>query len=133
MKVTIELEVNKLQDLAGLLAGATNTFAKAPSAEQEPDEVVKEAKASTKKTETKTKTAVKKNKTKVEPEPEPECDTEEKPVYTKAEIKGMLTQFCTDNDGGAAKVQAEFKAIGIASLSEASVEQLNEVVAKLGL
>lgn len=128
MKVTIELEVSKLQDLAGLLAGAADTFAKTPTAEKEPAETVDKAKPAAK-----TKPAAKKTGAKVETKAEPDTESEEKPVHTKAEIKEMLTQFCMDNDGGAAKVQAEFKAIGVASLSEASVEQLNEVVAKLGL
>ena len=128
MKVTIELEVSNLQDLAGLIAGAADGTLANVSAGQEPVKVetAKEVKATAKKIEPKTET-------KVETKPEPEPESEEKPVHTKAEIKKMLTQFCTDNDGGAAKVQAEFKAIGVASLSEASVEQLNEVVAKLGL
>ena len=143
MKVTIELEVSNLQDLAGMIAGAADgVLANAP-ADQELGKVetAKEVKTTAKKaepkTEAKTKPAAKKTETKVEtkakPEPEPDTESEEKPVHTKAEIKEMLTQFCMDNDGGAAKVQAEFKAIGVASLSEASVEQLNEVVAKLGL
>ena len=145
MKVTIELEVSNLQDLAGIIAGAADGVLANVAADQEPGKVetAKEVKATAKKAEpkteakTKTKSAVKKTEAKVEtkakPEPEPDTESEEKPVHTKAEIKEMLTQFCMDNDGGAAKVQAEFKAIGIASLSEASVEQLNEVVAKLGL
>ena len=143
MKVTIELEVSNLQDLAGMIAGAADgVLANAP-ADQElgKDETAREVKTTAKKaepkTEAKTKPAAKKTETKVEtkakPEPESDTESEEKPVHTKAEIKEMLTQFCMDNDGGAAKVQAEFKAIGVASLSEASVEQLNEVVAKLGL
>lgn len=143
MKVTIELEVSNLQDLAGMIAGAADgVLANAPT-DQElgKDETAREVKTTAKKaepkTEAKTKPAAKKTETKVEtkakPEPEPDTESEEKPVHTKAEIKEMLTQFCMDNDGGAAKVQAEFKAIGVASLSEASVEQLNEVVAKLGL
>ena len=143
MKVTIELEVSNLQDLAGMIAGAADgVLANAP-ADQElgKDETAREVKTTAKKaepkTDAKTKPAAKKTETKVEtkakPEPEPDTESEEKPVHTKAEIKEMLTQFCMDNDGGAAKVQAEFKAIGVASLSEASVEQLNEVVAKLGL
>ena len=143
MKVTIELEVSNLQDLAGMIAGAADgVLANAP-ADQELGKVetAKEVKTTAKKaepkTEAKTKPAAKKTETKVEtkakPEPEPDTESGEKPVHTKAEIKEMLTQFCMDNDGGAAKVQAEFKAIGVASLSEASVEQLNEVVAKLGL
>ncbi len=147
MKVTIELEVSNLQDLAGLIAGAADGVLANVSADQESvkAETAKEVKATAKKaepkTEAKTKPAAKKTEAKVEakakPEPEPdtesESESEEKPVHTKAEIKEMLTQFCMDNDGGAAKVQAEFKAIGVASLAEASVEQLNEVVAKLGL
>lgn len=143
MKVTIELEVSNLQDLAGMIAGAADGVLANVAADQEPGKVetAKEVKATAKKaepkTEAKTKPAVKKTEAKVEtkakPEPEPDTESEEKPVHTKAEIKEMLTQFCMDNDGGAAKVQAEFKAIGVASLSEASVEQLNEVVAKLGL
>lgn len=141
MKVTIELEVNSLQDLAGLIAGAADGVSANASADQEPVKVettkgVKDtAKKAEPKTEAKTKPAAKKTETKVETKAnsEPDTESEEKPVHTKAEIKKMLTQFCTDNDGGAAKVQAEFKAIGVASLSEASVEQLNEVVAKLGL
>ena len=141
MKVTIELEVSNLQDLAGMIAGAADgVLANAP-ADQELGKVetAKEVKTTAKKaepkTEAKTKPAAKKTETKVETKvkPEPDTESEEKPVHTKAEIKEMLTQFCMDNDGGAAKVQAEFKAIGVASLSEASVEQLNEVVAKLGL
>lgn len=143
MKVTIELEVSNLQDLAGMIAGAADGVLANVTADQEPGKVetAKEAKATAKKaepkTEVKTKPAGKKTETKAEtkakPEPDTESESEEKPVHTKAEIKEMLTQFCMDNDGGAAKVQAEFKAIGVASLSEASVEQLNEVVAKLGL
>lgn len=145
MKVTIELEVSNLQDLAGMIAGAADGVLVNAPADQELGKVetAKEVKTTAKKaepkTEAKTKPAAKKTETKVEtkdkPEPEPdtESESEEKPVHTKAEIKEMLTQFCMDNDGGAAKVQAEFKAIGVASLSEASVEQLNEVVAKLGL
>ncbi len=143
MKVTIELEVSNLQDLAGMIAGAADGVLANVAADQEPGKVetAKEVKTTAKKaepkTEAKTKPAAKKTETKVEtkdkPEPEPDTESEEKPVHTKAEIKEMLTQFCMDNDGGAAKVQAEFKAIGVASLSEASVEQLNEVVAKLGL
>lgn len=143
MKVTIELEVSNLQDLAGMIAGAADGVLANVAADQEPGKVetAKEVKATAKKaepkTEAKTKPAVKKTEAKVEtkakPEPDTESESEEKPVHTKAEIKEMLTQFCMDNDGGAAKVQAEFKAIGVASLSEASVEQLNEVVAKLGL
>lgn len=137
MKVTIELEVSNLQDLAGLITGAADGTLANVSAGQEPVKVetAKEVKATAKKIEPKTETkpAAKKTEAKVETKPEPEPESEEKPVHTKAEIKKMLTQFCTDNDGGAAKVQAEFKAIGVASLSEASVEQLNEVVAKLGL
>lgn len=143
MKVTIELEVSNLQDLAGLIAGAADGVLANVTADQEPGKVetAKEVKATAKKaepkTEAKTKPAVKKTEAKVEtkakPEPDTESESEEKPVHTKAEIKEMLTQFCMDNDGGAAKVQAEFKAIGVASLSEATVEQLNEVVAKLGL
>lgn len=139
MKVTIELEVSNLQDLAGLIAGAADGVLANVSAEQEPvkAETAKEVKATAKKaepkTEAKTKPAAKKTEAKVETKAEPDTESEEKPVHTKAEIKEMLTQFCMDNDGGAAKVQAEFKAIGVASLSEASVEQLNEVVAKLGL
>lgn len=122
MKVTIELEVSNLQDLAGLIAGAADGVSANVSAGQEPGKVetAKEVKATAKKTEAKVGTKA-------------ESGSEEKPVHTKAEIKEMLTQFCMDNDGGAAKVQAEFKAIGVASLSEASVEQLNEVVGKLGL
>ena len=143
MKVTIELEVSNLQDLAGMIAGAADGVLVNAPADQElgKDETAREVKTTAKKaepkTEAKTKPAAKKTETKVEtkakPEPEPDTESEEKPVHTKAEIKEMLTQFCMDNDGGAAKVQAEFKAIGVASLSEASVEQLNEVVAKLGL
>lgn len=143
MKVTIELEVSNLQDLAGMIAGAADGVLVNAPADQELGKVetAKEVKTTAKKaepkTEAKTKPAAKKTETKVEtkakPEPEPDTESEEKPVHTKAEIKEMLTQFCMDNDGGAAKVQAEFKAIGVASLSEASVEQLNEVVAKLGL
>lgn len=141
MKVTIELEVSNLQDLAGLIAGAADGVLANVPAEQEPGKVetAKEVKATAKKaepkTEAKTKPAAKKTEAKVETKakPEPDTESEEKPVHTKAEIKEMLTQFCMDNDGGAAKVQAEFKAIGVASLSEASVEQLNKVVAKLGL
>lgn len=135
MKVTIELEVSNLQDFAGLIAGAADGVLVNEPAGPEPvkAETAKEVKATAKKaepkTETKTKPAVKKTETKAKPDTE----SEEKPVHTKAEIKEMLTQFCMDNDGGAAKVQAEFKAIGVASLSEATVEQLNEVVAKLGL
>lgn len=143
MKVTIELEVSNLQDLAGMIAGAADGVLANVAADQEPGKVetAKEVKATAKKaepkTEAKTKPAVKKTEAKVEtkakPEPDTESESEKKPVHTKAEIKELLTQFCMDNDGGAAKVQAEFKAIGIASLSEASVEQLNTVVAKLGL
>lgn len=143
MKVTIELEVSNLQDLAELIAGAADGVLANVPAGQEPvkAEIAKEVKATAKKaepkTEAKTKPAAKKTEAKVEtkakPEPDTESESEEKPVHTKAEIKEMLTQFCMDNDGGAAKVQAEFKAIGVASLTEASVEQLNEVVAKLGL
>lgn len=141
MKVTIELEVSNLQDLAGLIAGAADGVLANEPAGQEPvkAETAKEVKATAKKaepkTEAKTKPAAKKTEAKGETKAKPEPDTEsdEKPVHTKAEIKEMLTQFCMDNDGGAAKVQAEFRAIGVASLSEASVEQLNEVVAKLGL
>lgn len=141
MKVTIELEVSNLQDLAGMIAGAADGVLTNVAADQEPGKVetAKEVKTTVKKaepkTEAKTKPAAKKTETKVETKdkPEPDTESEEKPVHTKAEIKEMLTQFCMDNDGGAAKVQAEFKAIGVASLSEASVEQLNEVVAKLGL
>lgn len=141
MKVTIELEVSNLQDLAGMIAGAADGVLANVAADQEPGKVdtAKEVKTTAKKaepkTEAKTKPAAKKTETKVETKakPEPDIESEEKPVRTKAEIEEMLTQFCMDNDGGAAKVQAEFKAIGVASLSEASVEQLNEVVAKLGL
>lgn len=143
MKVTIELEVSNLQDLAGMIAGAADGVLANVAADQESGKVdtAKEVKTTAKKaepkTEAKTKPAAKKTETKVEtkvkPEPDTESESEEKPVHTKAEIEEMLTQFCMDNDGGAAKVQAEFKAIGVASLSEASVEQLNEVVAKLGL
>lgn len=141
MKVTIELEVSNLQDLAGMIAGAADGVLANVAADQEPGKVdtAKEVKTTAKKaepkTEAKTKPAAKKTETKVETKanPEPDIESEEKPVHTKAEIEEMLTQFCMDNDGGAAKVQAEFKAIGVASLSEASVEQLNEVVAKLGL
>lgn len=141
MKVTIELEVSNLQDLAGMIAGAADGVLANVTADQEPGKVetAKEVKTTAKKaepkTEAKTKPAAKKTEAKVETKakPEPDTESEEKPVHTKAEIKEMLTQFCMDNDGGAAKVQAEFKAIGIASLSEASVEQLNTVVAKLGL
>ena len=141
MKVTIELEVSNLQDLAGMIAGAADDVLVNAPADQELGKVetAKEVKTTAKKaepkTEAKTKPAAKKTETKVETKakPEPDTESEEKPVHTKAEIEEMLTQFCMDNDGGAAKVQAEFKAIGVASLSEASVEQLNEVVAKLGL
>lgn len=141
MKVTIELEVSNLQDLAGMIAGAADGVLANVAADQELGKVetAKEVKTTAKKaepkTEAKTKPAAKKTETKVETKakPEPDTESEEKPVHTKAEIKEMLTQFCMDNDGGAAKVQAEFKAIGITSLSEASVEQLNTVVAKLGL
>lgn len=141
MKVTIELEVDKLQDLVGMIAGAADGVLANVAADQEPGKVetAKEVKTTAKKaepkTEAKTKPAAEKTEAKVETKakPEPDTESEEKPVHTKAEIKEMLTQFCTDNDGGAAKVQAEFKAIGVASLSEASVEQLNEVVAKLGV
>ena len=141
MKVTIELEVSNLQDLAGMIAGAADGVLANVAADQEPGKVetAKEVKTTAKKaepkTEAKAKPAAKKTEAKVETKakPEPDTESEEKPVHTKAEIKEMLTQFCMDNDGGAAKVQAEFKAIGVASLSEASVEQLNTVVAKLGL
>ena len=143
MKVTIELEVSNLQDLAGMIAGAADGVLANVAADQEPGKVetAKEVKSTAKKAEpkteaeAKTKPAVKKTEAKVETKakPEPDTESEEKPVHTKAEIKELLTQFCMDNDGGAAKVQAEFKAIGVASLSEASVEQLNTVVAKLGL
>ena len=141
MKVTIELEVSNLQDLAGMIAGAADGVLVNVPADQELGKVetAKEVKTTAKKaepkTEAKTKPAAKKTEAKVETKakPEPDTESEEKPVHTKAEIKEILTQFCMDNDGGAAKVQAEFKAIGVASLSEASVEQLNEVVAKLGL
>ena len=141
MKVTIELEVSNLQDLAGMIAGAADGVLVNAPADQELGKVetAKEVKTTAKKaepkTEAKTKPAAKKTEAKVETKakPEPDTESEEKPVHTKAEIKEILTQFCMDNDGGAAKVQAEFKAIGVASLSEASVEQLNEVVAKLGL
>ncbi len=141
MKVTIELEVSNLQDLAGMIAGAADGVLTNVAADQEPGKVetAKEVKATAKKaepkTEAKTKPAVKKTEAKVETKakPEPDTESEEKPVHTKAEIKEMLTQFCMDNDGGAAKVQAEFKAIGIASLSEATIKQLDKVVAKLGL
>ena len=141
MKVTIELEVSNLQDLAGMIAGAADGVLANATADQEPGKVetAREVKATAKKaepkTEAKTKPAVKKTEAKVETKakPEPDTESEEKPVHTKAEIKEMLTQFCMDNDGGAAKVQAEFKAIGIASLSEATIKQLDKVVAKLGL
>ena len=139
MKVTIELEVSNLQDLAGMIAGAADGVLANVPADQEPvkAETVKEVKATAKKAKPKTeaKPAVKKTEAKVDTKvkPEPDTESEEKPMHTKAEIKEMLTQFCMDNAGGAAKVQAEFKAIGVASLSEASVEQLNEVVAKLKL
>lgn len=141
MKVTIELEVSNLQDLAGMIAGAADGVLANVAADQEPGKVetAKEVKTTAKKaepkTEAKTKPAAKKTEAKVEAKakPEPDTESEEKPVHTKAEIKELLTQFCMDNDVGAAKVQAEFKAIGVASLSEASVEQLNTVVAKLGL
>lgn len=141
MKVTIELEVDKLQDLVGMIAGAADGVLANVAADQEPGKVetAKEVKTTAKKaepkTEAKTKPAVKKTEAKVETKakPEPDTESEEKPVHTKAEIEEMLTQFCMGNAGGVAKVQAEFKAIGVASLSEASVEQLNEVVAKLGL
>ena len=145
MKVTIELEVSNLQDLAGMIAGTADGVLANVAADQEPGKVetAKEVKTTAKKaepkTEAKTKPAAKKTETKAEtkakpePEPEPDTESEEKPVHTKAEIKELLTQFCMDNDGGAAKVQAEFKAIGVASLSEASVEQLDKVIAKLGL
>ena len=141
MKVTIELEVSNLQDLAGMIAGAADGVLANVAADQEPGKVetAKEVKTTAKKaepkTEAKAKPAAKKTEAKVETKakPEPDTESEEKPVHTKAEIKEMLTQFCMDNDGGKAKVQAEFKAIGVASLSEASVEQLNTVVAKLGL
>ena len=143
MKVTIELEVSNLQDLAGMIAGAADGVLANVAADQEPGKVetAKEVKSTAKmaepktEAEAKTKPAVKKTEAKVETKakPEPDTESEEKPVHTKAEIKELLTQFCMDNDGGAAKVQAEFKAIGVASLSEASVEQLNTVVAKLGL
>lgn len=141
MKVTIELEVSNLQDLAGMIAGAADGVLANVAADQEPGKVetAKEVKTTAKKaepkTEAKTKPAAKKTEAKVETKakPEPDTESEEKPVHTKAEIKELLTQFCMDNDGGVAKVQAEFKAIGVDSLSEASVEQLNEVVAKLGL
>ena len=141
MKVTIELEVSNLQDLAGMIAGAADGVLANVAADQEPGKVetAKEVKATAKKaepkTEAKTKPAVKKTEAKVETKAKPELDTEseEKPVHTKAEIEEMLTQFCMGNAVGVAKVQAEFKAIGVASLSEASVEQLNTVVAKLGL
>lgn len=143
MKVTIELEVSNLQDLAGLIAGAADgVLANEPAGQESVKaETAKEVKATAKKaepkTEAKTKPAAKKTEAKVETkaksEPEPDTESEEKPVHTKAEIKEMLTQFCMDNDGGAAKVQAEFKAIGVASLSEASIGQLNRVIAKLGL
>ena len=124
MKVTIELEVDNLQNLAGMIAGAADGVLANVPAGQEPvkAETAKEVKATVKKAEPKTEVKTK-----------PATKKTEAPVHTKAEIKEMLTQFCMDNDGGAAKVQAEFKAIGVASLSEASVEQLNEVVAKLGL
>lgn len=124
MKVTIELEVNNLQDLAGMIAGAADGVLANVAADQEPGKV---------ETAKEVKTTAKKAEPKTEAKPEPDTESEEKPVHTKAEIKEMLTQFCMDTDGGAAKVQAEFKAIGVASLSEASVEQLNEVVAKLGV
>ena len=141
MKVTIELEVSNLQDLAGMIAGAADGVLANVPAGQEPvkAETAKEVKATAKKaepkTEAKTKPAVKKTEAKVETKakPEPDTESEEKPVHTKAEIEEMLTQFCMGNAGGVAKVQAEFKAIGVASLSEASVEQLNEVIAKLKL
>lgn len=141
MKVTIELEVDKLQDLVGMIAGSADGVLANVAADQEPGKVetAKEVKTTAKKaepkTEAKTKPAVKKTEAKVETKakPEPDTESEEKPVHTKAEIEEMLTQFCMGNAGGVAKVQAEFKAIGVASLSEASVEQLNEVVAKLGL
>lgn len=141
MKVTIELEVSNLQDLAGMIAGAADGVLANVAADQEPGKVdtAKEVKTTAKKaepkTEAKTKPAAKKTETKVETKakPEPDIESEEKPVHTKAEIEEMLTQFCMDNDGGAAKVQAEFKAIGIASLSEATIKQLDKVVAKLGL
>ena len=141
MKVTIELEVSTLQDLAGMIAGAADGVLANVAADQEPGKVdtAKEVKTTAKKaepkTEAKTKPAAKKTETKVETKakPEPDTESEEKPVHTKAEIKEMLTRFCMDNDGGAAKVQAEFKAIGIASLSEATMKQLDKVVAKLGL
>lgn len=126
MKVTIELEVDKLQDLVGMIAGAADGVLANVAADQEPGKVetAKEVKATAKKAEPKTEAKAK---------PEPDTESEEEPVHTKAEIEEMLTQFCMGNAGGAAKVQAEFKAIGVASLSEASVEQLNEVVAKLGV
>lgn len=141
MKVTIELEVSNLQDLAGMIAGAADGVLANVAADQEPGKVetAKEVKTTAKKaepkTEVKTKPAAKKTEAKVETKakPEPDTESEEKPVHTKAEIEEMLTQFCMDNDGGAAKVQAEFKAIGIASLSEATIKQLDKVVAKLGL
>lgn len=141
MKVTIELEVSNLQDLAGMIAGAADGVLANVAADQEPGKVetAKEVKATAKKTEpkteAKTKPAAKKTEAKVETKakPEPDTESEEKPVHTKAEIKERLTQFCMDNDDGAAKVQAEFKAIGVASLSEATMKQLDKVVAKLGL
>lgn len=83
-----------------------------------------------------------------EAEPEAEAEAEPKPAAEKAaekaaepekakakapertvdELKKALKEFCTSHDGGAAKIQAKFKELGIKKASEATKEQLERVL-----
>lgn len=77
-----------------------------------------------------------------EPEAEPEAEAEPEPAAEKAaepekakapertvdELKKALKEFCTSHDGGAAKIQAKFKELGIKKASEATKEQLERVL-----
>lgn len=69
-----------------------------------------------------------------EAEPEPAAEKAAEPEKAKApertvdELKKALKEFCTSHDGGAAKIQAKFKELGIKKASEATKEQLERVL-----
>ena len=69
-----------------------------------------------------------------EPEAEPAAEKASEPEKAKVpertvdELKKALKEFCTSHDGGAAKIQAKFKELGIKKASEATKEQLERVL-----
>lgn len=145
MKVIITIEDEELKDMkndtvramAKLLTG--KDFDMGAGAENNDEPVVEEEAKAPKNT---GKPAPEKQKParKAEPvkeaEPEPAAEAEktpepekpEKPERTADELKKALKEFCTSHDGGAAKIQAKFKELGITKASEATREQLERVL-----